>query len=107
MSCKILRNLIMKEQNIDVRKRQESIMRRNHNILLILFIGGGYIVFRNLLTYGQGLFVAAIFLAWYGYLENYLHRYEEHTNALIKGTTTKPVEKKAAPKKVKAKAKKK
>ncbi|MBN1175535.1 hypothetical protein JXA48_02745 [Candidatus Woesearchaeota archaeon] len=85
MSCKVLRERIMRESNIEIRKRQESIMRRNHTILLILFLGGGYLVFRSLLTYAQGIFVAAIFLAWYGYLENYLHRYEEHTNALIKG----------------------
>lgn len=101
MSCKVLKERIMREKNILVRQRQEKIMRRNHNMLLVLFLGGGYLVFKNILMYAEGLFMATIFLAWYGYLENYLHRYEQYTNELIKGATTMPVEKakKAAPKK--------
>lgn len=94
MSCKVLRDKIMRESNVEIRKRQENVMRRNHTILLALFLGGGYLVFRPLLTYAQGIFVAAIFLAWYGYLENYLHRYEEHTNVLIAEMKT-PAKKKA------------
>ena len=95
MSCKVLRERIMREQNVEVRKRQEMIMRRNHNILLLLFVGGGYLVFRSLVTYAQGIFMAAIFLAWYGYMENYLHRYEQYTNELIKGAKA-PAKKAAA-----------
>jgi len=89
MSCKVLRNRIMREQNIEIRKRKESIMRRNHTYTLGLFLGGGYLVFRNLFSYAEGLFVVAIFLAWYGYLENYLHRYEEYTNQLIRDSSKK------------------
>lgn len=106
MSRRVLNNMLMRETNVAVRQRQEAIMRRNHNILLLLFIGGGYIVFRNILSFGQGLAVAAIFLAWHGYLENYLHRYEEHTNDLIRGSVkAKPAAKKAPAKKAKAKKK--
>lgn len=91
----------MREKNIDVRERQEKIMRRNHNMLIILFLGGGYLVFKPLISYAQGLVVATIFLAWYGYMESYLHRYEQYTNELIKGTKAKPTVKKVAKKKAK------
>ncbi len=81
---RLLKERIQKEKNITVRERHEQTIRRNYNLLLILFLGGGYLVFRNFFTMEQGLFVVAIFLAWYGFLENVQHRYSDYTDELIK-----------------------
>lgn len=81
---KALKERISQEKNIAVRERHEQTLRRNYHILLVLFLGGGYLIFRNFFTLEQGLFVIAIFLAWYGFLENVLHRYAEYTDELIR-----------------------
>jgi len=81
---KLLKERLQQEKNIHVRERHEQTIRRNYNILLILFLGGGYLIFRNIFTMEQGLFIVAIFLAWYGFLENVQHRYAEYTDELIR-----------------------
>ncbi|MCF7798827.1 hypothetical protein K9M74_02905 [Candidatus Woesearchaeota archaeon] len=81
---KALKERISREKNIAVRERHEQTLRRNYNILLILFLGGGYLVFRNFFNIVEGLFISAIFLAWYGFLENVLHRYADYTDELIR-----------------------
>ncbi len=81
---KVLRQQIQREKNIHVRERHENTIRRNYNIMLVLFLGGGYLLFRNFMTFEQGLFLIAIFLAWYGFLENTHSRYSEYTDELIR-----------------------
>lgn len=102
---RLLKERISQEKNIAVRERHELTLRRNYHILLVLFLGGGYLIFRNFFTLEQGLFVVAIFLAWYGFLENVLHRYADYTDQLIreqdgkKTSTSKTTPKKKGKKK--------
>ena len=79
-----LKKVVESEKNIKIRERHEQTMKRNYNIFLILFLGGGYLVCRNLLTFNEGIILAMVFLAWYGFLESVQAKYSQYTDGLIR-----------------------
>lgn len=81
---KSLKQIIEQEKNIAIRERHEKTIQRNYTIMLILFLGGGYLIGRQFLDFLTGSIIAALFLIIYIMLEDVQEKYAKYTDELIR-----------------------